>query len=801
MTFTVKTLNTLEFNKIIDMLVDCAATEGAKARARGLLPTDDIELVRKRQLNTEDAKRLINVKGYPSFSADVSTVPAAERAYKGAMLSPRELLDIASLLRCARSVLDYINTDRTFDTCLDEVFRRMLPNRALEDKITRSIISEDLIADEASPELADIRRKIRNVNNKIRDTLQSYVGGARLKYLQDNLVTMRNGRYVVPVKAEYRNEMKGLVHDTSSSGATLFVEPMAVVEANNELRTLTSMEAHEIERILAALSAECGEFSSAISLNYHNITDLAYVYACATLAMQMKAQMPLISEKRAVSLVKARHPLIPKDKVVPINVSIGSDCDTLIITGPNTGGKTVTLKTIGLLTVMAQAGLQIPADESSVIGVFSEVLVDIGDEQSIEASLSTFSSHMVNVVEILKNLGPRSLALFDELGSGTDPIEGAALAISILESAQKSGAVIAATTHYAELKAYALDTPRVLNASCEFDVETLRPTYRLIVGTPGKSNAFAISEKLGMPEQIIARAEDLIERDNKRFEDVIEQLDTNRIEMERERELAEKLRLEYEAYKQKAESDLELKIKKNEEEIQKMVQKARQILDSARASSEFIFRQLEDLKKQENRDKRDEMMAAAREEVRRRLRESEAKFSGIDIKEVSLEDEYVLPRPLKLGDKVYLVALGKEGVVTALKDKNGLIAVTAGILKTKVTEDKLRLIDGSTKFVRKDEPKKAVSEGKVKKTVVSSFSPEVDVRGMIGDDAWFVVDKYLDDAILAGIYIVRIIHGKGTGALRAALWRFFKTDKRIKSYRHGEYGEGDAGVTVIELKH
>lgn len=801
MTFTVKTLNTLEFNKIIDMLVDCAATEGAKARARGLLPTDDIELVRKRQLNTEDAKRLINVKGYPSFSADVSTVPAAERAYKGAMLSPRELLDIASLLRCARSVLDYINTDRTFDTCLDEVFRRMLPNRALEDKITRSIISEDLIADEASPELADIRRKIRNVNNKIKDTLQSYVGGARLKYLQDNLVTMRNGRYVVPVKAEYRNEMKGLVHDTSSSGATLFVEPMAVVEANNELRTLTSMEAHEIERILAALSAECGEFSSAISLNYHNITDLAYVYACATLAMQMKAQMPLISEKRAVSLVKARHPLIPKDKVVPINVSIGSDCDTLIITGPNTGGKTVTLKTIGLLTVMAQAGLQIPADESSVIGVFSEVLVDIGDEQSIEASLSTFSSHMVNVVEILKNLGPRSLALFDELGSGTDPIEGAALAISILESAQKSGAVIAATTHYAELKAYALDTPRVLNASCEFDVETLRPTYRLIVGTPGKSNAFAISEKLGMPEQIIARAEDLIERDNKRFEDVIEQLDTNRIEMERERELAEKLRLEYETYKQKAESDLELKIKKNEEEIQKMVQKARQILDSARASSEFIFRQLEDLKKQENRDKRDEMMAAAREEVRRRLRESEAKFSGIDIKEVSLEDEYVLPRPLKLGDKVYLVALGKEGVVTALKDKNGLIAVTAGILKTKVTEDKLRLIDGSTKFVRKDEPKKAVSEGKVKKTVVSSFSPEVDVRGMIGDDAWFVVDKYLDDAILAGIYNVRIIHGKGTGALRAALWRFFKTDKRIKSYRHGEYGEGDAGVTVIELKH
>ncbi len=799
MLFTQKTLQTLEFDKIIDMLVECASTEGAKARARSLMPSDDYETVLLRQTRTDDAKRLVNAKGYPPFTAAESAVPSAERAYKGSVLSQRELLDIAALLRSARATLDYINTDKLFTTSLDEIFMRMLPNRALEDKITKSIISEDLIADEASAELAEIRRKIRLANNKIKDTLQSYIGGARLKYLQENIVTMRNGRYVVPVKAEYRNELKGLVHDTSSSGATLFVEPMSVVEANNELKTLTAAENHEIERILAALSAECAEFSSAISLNYHNITELAFTFAEATLAMQMKAEKPNILNKREINLKEARHPLIPRDSVVPINVSIGRDFDTLIITGPNTGGKTVTLKTIGLFALMVQSGLQIPALESSEVGIFDKVLVDIGDEQSIEASLSTFSSHMTNVVGILKEVGERSLVLFDELGSGTDPIEGAALATAILEKTQKSGALSAATTHYSELKVYALETPRVQNASCEFDIETLRPTYRLVVGTPGKSNAFAISEKLGLSEDVIERASRLIERDNKRFEDVIERLDTNRIEMEKEKEKAAKLRREYEEYKRTAEEDMKRRISKNEEEIARQTLKARQILDSARASSEFIFRQLEDLKKQEDKEKRAEMMANAKNEIRKRLRDSEELYSGIDIKEVSLDDEYKLPRPLVVGDKVYLVTIGKEGVVTALKDKNGLIAVTSGILKTKVTEDKLRLIDGTSKFKRRPEPPK-VSEGKVKKSIVSTFRTEVDVRGMIGDDAWFVVDKYLDDAVLAGIPSVRIIHGKGTGALRAALWKYFKTDPRIKSYRHGVFGEGDAGVTVIEFK-
>ena len=796
MLFTSKTLSTLEYDKIIRMLVECASTDGAKARAASLSPTDDYDVILSRQRRTDDAKRLINTKGYPAFSAQERVVSAADRAYKGAILSPQELIEIGALLRSARAVLDYSSTDRSFETTLDELFSRLMPMRELEGRISRAILSEDMIADEASPTLADIRRKIRQANNKIKETLQSYVGGARLKYLQDNLVTMRNGRYVVPVKAEYRNEIKGLVHDTSSSGATLFVEPISVVEANNELKTLANEEEREIERILASLSAECGDACSVISLNYHNITELAFYFACATLAIQMKAEMPNIVNERMMDLKRARHPLIDRDKVVPINVSVGRDYDTLIITGPNTGGKTVTLKTLGLFALMAQSGLQVPALESSTVGIFSQVLVDIGDEQSIEASLSTFSSHMVNVADILGKVSDRSLVLFDELGSGTDPIEGAALAIAILEHTAKCGALTAATTHYAELKVYALETHGVQNASCEFDIETLRPTYKLIVGTPGKSNAFAISEKLGISDDIIARASQLIKRENKNFEDVIERLDTNRIEMEKARDEAEKLRQEYENFKRNAEEDLKRKIARSEEEIEKQTLKARQILDSARASSEFIFRQLEDLRKTEDRDKRNEMMQAARDEMRKRMRESESMMAGIDIRDIAADENYKLPRPLKVGDKVFLTTINKEGVVTALEDKKGQIAVTSGILKTKVSVDKIRLLDGSVKYVS-DTPK--VSEGKVKKSIVSSFKPEIDVRGMIGDDAWFVVDKYIDDAVLAGMPTIRIIHGKGTGALRAALWKYFKTDKRIKSYRHGEYGEGDAGVTVLTL--
>ncbi len=799
MLFCDKTSRSLEYDKIIEMLLSLCPTEGARSRALSLMPSDDFDTVIKRQRQTDDAKRLINAKGYPTFSAPESVVSSAERAYKGAILSPKELLDIASLLYSARMLLDYINTDKLFSTSLDEIFARLLPSRTLEESIKRAILSEDMIADEASPALAEIRRKIRLANNKIKETLQSYVSGQRIKYLQENIVTMRNGRYVVPVKAEHRNEMKGLVHDTSSSGATLFVEPLAVVEANNELKSLANDEEREIERILSSLSADCAEFSSAITLNYHNITDISFAFAKAALALKMRAEMPSIVNKRTITLNKARHPLLDAKTVVPIDISLGDDFDTLVITGPNTGGKTVTLKTVGLFVLMTQSGLQIPANENSVVGIFDGVLCDIGDEQSIEQSLSTFSAHMVNIVDILTKLTPKTLVLFDELGSGTDPIEGAALAIAVLERAQRLGALSLATTHYSELKVYALEAARVQNASCEFDVDTLRPTYKLVVGTPGKSNAFAISEKLGLPSDIIERAEQLIERDNKRFEDVIEQLDTSRMKMERERELAEKMRMEYETHKREAEEALNKKLAQSEKEIVRQTERARQILESARASSEFIFRQLEDLKRQEDKEKRNEMMQRAREEIRQRIREGEQALSGFGFSEVSLDDDYVLPRPLKIGDNVYLVTLEKEGVVTALKDKKGLVSVTSGILKTKVSEDKLRLIDGNVKFKAK-ETKKPVSEGKVKRTVVSSFRTEIDVRGMIGDDAWFVVDKYIDDATLASVSPIRIIHGKGTGALRAALWKYFKNDKRIKSYRHGEYGEGDAGVTVLHLK-
>ena len=799
MHFTAKTLETLEYDKIINILASMASTEGAAARALSLMPTDDYDTVVQRQIRTEDAKRLINSKGYPSFSASDSVLSSADRAYKGAVLSTRELLDISSLLFSARSMLDYIKVDKLFETSLDELFERLLPAHVLENKIKKSILSEDMIADEASAELAEIRRKIRIANNKIKDTLQGYISGNKLKYLQENIVTMRNGRYVVPVKAEYKNEMKGLVHDTSSSGATLFIEPMAVVEANNELKSLAAKEKYEIERILSEISAMVGEHSSLISLNYHNITELAFIFACASLAISMKAEMPKITKKRAVNLKRARHPLLDKNKVVPIDVKIGEEYDTLVITGPNTGGKTVTLKTVGLLTLMTQAGLQIPADETSCVGVFEGVLVDIGDEQSIEASLSTFSSHMVNVANILSKLSPSTMVLYDELGSGTDPIEGAALAISILEKSQSLGALTLATTHYAELKVYALETPKVQNASCEFDVDTLKPTYKLVLGTPGRSNAFAISEKIGIPKDVIERATCLIARENKRFEEVIERLDTDRIRMEAEREKAEKLRIEYERFKETSEADLKKKISKIEDETQKTLLKARQILDSARASSEFIFKRLEEVKKQEDKAQRDKMMSEAREQIMLRMRENDEMFEGISIEELSLDEDYKLPRPLKVGDRVFVTTVSSEGVVTEINEKKGLISVSAGIIKTKVTTDKIRLLEGNVK-IKSNKPLPKVSEGKVKKSIVSSFRIEIDVRGMIGEDAWFVVDKYLDDAILANVPSVRIIHGKGTGALRAALWKCFKADKRVKSFRHADYGEGDAGVTVVELK-
>ncbi len=788
-----KAIYILEFNKIREMLAELAHTEGAKELALKLMPSSDIVKVQKMQQRTTDAKKLVGIKGQPSFGNIKDIRPSIERAEKDAMLSMRELLDCAAVLRCARTLTDYRQGERTPETTLDEVFDRLLPNRLLEEKITRSIVAEDFMADEASPELSDIRRKIRQVNSKIKDTLQQYVSGSS-KYLQENIVTSRGGRYVIPVKAEYRNEVKGLIHDTSQSGATIFIEPMAVVEANNELRTLESRETHEIERILRDLSAGVAVSGHALELNYLNINELAFLFACADLSYQMDASPAKISHKQEITLYKARHPLLDKTKVVPITVALGEGQQMLVITGPNTGGKTVTLKTIGLFTMMTQAGLHIPAEDTSRIGIFDEIFSDIGDEQSIEQSLSTFSSHMKGIVPIIETMTERSLVLFDELGAGTDPVEGAALAMSILEEVRVAGALCAATTHYAELKSYALETEGVCNASCEFDVSTLRPTYRLIIGTPGKSNAFAISEKLGLPETIVKRAENFVDTGSRNFEGVIEKLEATRHELETEKNEISRLKQEFSAYKAKAEKELAEKVGKAEKEAEKIRQKAQETLDGARITSQYVFDQLEQLKREKDAADLAEKIANAKKDVRKRVRDYDDKMNpGMEPDED--EEDYVPPRPLKKGDAVRHKNIGTTGILLDDPDKNGNVNLRMGAVKTRANVADLRLLDEAE---QKKEQKK--SGGGVKTSVSRSFKTECDVRGMTGEEAWFVVDKYLDEAKVVNIKSVMVIHGKGTGALRNALWKQFKSDTRVASFRAGQYGEGDYGVTVVELK-
>lgn len=796
MSFSERTLLSLEFDKICEMLATHATTEGAKKAAFMLNPSCDIDTVLARQKKTTDAKRLCETKGMPSFGMIKDVSEACERAEKGAILSPRELLDVAAVLKTARTLIDYCHGNHLFDTVLDEVFDRLMPNRTLEEKISRSIISEELIADEASDTLANIRRQIRITNNKIKDTLQKYVqGGSHSKFLQENIVTQRNGRYVIPVKTEHKNDVKGLIHDTSSSGATIFVEPMQVVEANNELRVLESKEEHEIERILAALSAQVSEYSNAIWLNYLNINDLAFVFACAQLSLSMNASSPTVFEDRSINLKRARHPLIDRDRVVPINVSIGNGYDTMIITGPNTGGKTVTLKTLGLFALMAQSGLHIPADDGSGICIFENILVDIGDEQSIEQSLSTFSSHMVNIVSFMGDVNDRSLVLFDELGVGTDPVEGAALAVSIIEHVRERGAMCAATTHYAELKAYALDTPGVCNASCEFDVETLKPTYKLCIGTPGKSNAFAISGKLGLSPEIIARAEEHISSDNRKFEDIIGQLEASRVEMEKQRAEAEQMRADYERFKREAEREIKAKLEESRRELERSREKAHAIVQSAKASSDYILEQMDKLKKAKDSEKFGDTLAATRRAVRDHIRQNEDKYDPVE--KAEKDENYVLPRPLKKGDEVRIMSIGSDATLLEDPDKSGNVRVQAGILQTRVNIKDLRLKDNTATVISGDKKIKA-STYSVQRNV--SFKDEIDLRGMNGDEAWFKVDKYIDEAILAGFSRVRLIHGKGTGALKKALWQFLRGDKRIASYRIGQFGEGDGGVTIVDLK-
>lgn len=796
MSYTEKTIKTLEFDKILKMLSDCAPTEGAKRKCFALMPSDDEVIVLRRQRRTSDAKRLMGIKGMPSFGAVVDISDTVERAEKGAILSERELLACANVLRTARRLTDYLRGDKTFDTVLDEIFERLSGNRFLENKITKAIISEDMIADEASGELADIRRKMRAVNSKIRDVLQKYIsGGTYSRYLQENIVTQRGGRFVVPVKAEYKNEVSGLVHDISASGATVFIEPLAVVDANNELRLLESREQHEIERILAELSADVAASAYTMRLDYMNITELAFIFACAELSYKMDAVQPKINDpaRRVVSLVKARHPLIDKKTCVPITVSLGDGFDTLIVTGPNTGGKTVALKTLGLFALMAQSGLHIPAADNSEICCFDDILADIGDEQSIEMSLSTFSSSMSNIISILGKVNDRSLVLFDELGAGTDPIEGAALAIAVIEDVRAAHALCAATTHYAELKVYAINTDGVSNAACEFDVETLRPTYKLIIGAPGKSNAFAISARLGLSERIINRAGELVSGENKSFEDVIEKLEAERIEMEREKEEQRRLRVEYERFKSNAEAKLKAELDGAKSEAERAEKRARDIIASAKASSEFIMAQMEKVKRERESENLGRTMSDAKRAIKAHLRETESLYE----EKMPEPEEYTPPREYRRGDEVIIAGTGVRGIITDGPDKSGNVTIRSNNITTRTKTSKLRFAP-TENTVTSSGKTENVSTFRIERS--GSFKSELDIRGYTVDDGWFAVDKYIDEAIVSGMHTVRIIHGKGTGALRNALHSFLKTDPRVSSYRIGAYGEGDAGVTIAELK-
>ena len=786
-----KAVRILEFEKIKATLAELALTEGAKKRALALLPSSNEHTVKRRQELTADAKEMAGIKGAPSFNSIPDVLDTIEKAEKNSILSPREILDVGISLQTARNLIEYIHSDAIKPSLLSEIFELLVPNKPLESSIFKAILGEDLIADDASPKLADVRRKIRYQSNKIREILQSYLVGEKSKHLRENLVTMRNGRYVLPVKNEDINEIKGLIHDTSGTGATLFIEPMAVVDANNELRTLYSEEQAEIERILAEFSGKIADFGFKLRSNYNNITEIALYFALSELSYKMNAVAPEFTNSRVIEFTRARHPLLDKAKVVPINVSLGDKYNMLVITGPNTGGKTVTLKTLGLFVLMAQSGMQLPCDFAKMC-IIDGVFPDIGDEQSIEQSLSTFSSHMVSIANIINESTEKSLVLFDELGAGTDPIEGAALAQSILEIVLNKRSLCAATTHYAELKAFALNTENVINASCEFDINTLKPTYRLIIGAPGKSNAFLISQKLGISNDIISRAKSLISDDSRNFEAVIERLERERILLEKEKKHHEKLRREYEAFKNNAEKELKEKLGKAEAESAAMAEKAREIISGARASAEYVFDKLDKLQKEKDKNGFASMYASAKKELRSKLLDADDVYNPV----TEIPDNYTLPRALAKGDKVVLRNIGSEAVLLDNPDKAGNVTVQSGIIKTKTNVKNLYLITGEAQ-----KPSSAPKPRPTKKTISvdKSFSPSYDVRGRNIEDAWVEIDKYIDQALIAGIKSVTIVHGKGTGALRKGLWEFFRTDTRVRKYRNGEYGEGDFGVTVLEL--
>ncbi len=784
-----RSLKKLELDQVLELLAQCAGSQEGKAACRVLRPETDPEEVRRLLEETGAAAKICERKGNPYFDAVKDVTASLERAERGGCLQPVELLSIAGVLRCARSVKSY---DTEEPTALTPLFQALIPNKYLEDRITGAILSEEEIADTASPALADIRRHMRQQSAKIRDSLQKVISSpAYSKYLREPIITIRQGRYVVPVKSECKADVPGLIHDVSATGSTLFVEPISAVNANNALRELELKEKKEIERILAELSNEAAVHREDICQSLSMLIRLDVIFAKARLAFQMRAWAPEINREGRVDLKRARHPLIDPAKVVPVSLRLGTDFDTMIVTGPNTGGKTVTLKTVGLLTLMAECGLHIPAGEGSQISTFDAILADIGDEQSIAQSLSTFSSHMRTIVEIVNQCDSRTLVLFDELGAGTDPAEGAALAVALIEFCRTMGSRVVATTHYAELKLYAMRTQGVINASCEFDVETLQPTYRLLIGIPGKSNAFAISRRLGLPEGILKKAGELVGKNDKDFEDVLSQLEQQRQQMESARLEAERLRQETERIKQSSEEYSAQLQKEKDKALESARRQAQAIIEDARRTANAASEELKALRRQLQEGGDAANLNQRQAELRRSLNEAESRLRGTPEEKKREKPS----RPILVGDTVELLKLGTRASVIAI-NKDGTYQLQAGILKLTARADEIYLLENANPYAQK--PAHPAHSGREMK--LEPTPGEVDLRGMDTIEATSVLERYLDEAMRGNTPSVRIIHGKGTGALRAAVHQMLRKNKLVKSFRLGVYGEGEDGVTIAELK-
>ena len=786
-----KSLLKLELDQVLVLLAESAGSTEGKAACLRLHPVSDLEEVQLLLEQTTAAADLCTRKGNPSFSGVTDVYASLERADRGGSLQPAELLHIAGVLRCARNIKSYCDEEEKA-TVLDPLFQALTPNKYLEDRISGAILSEEEIADNASPSLSDIRRHMRVQAGKIKDGLQKIISSpAYANYLREPIITIRQGRYVVPVKSEHRGDVPGLVHDVSATGSTYFVEPMSAVNANNALRELELKEKKEIERILAELSSEAAAHREDIDLNVRMLTQLDVVFAKARLAYRMRAWAPIMNDQGRVELRNARHPLIDPKKVVPISLRLGSDFDTMIITGPNTGGKTVTLKTIGLLTLMAECGLHIPAGDGSQLSTFDAILADIGDEQSIAQSLSTFSSHMRTIVDVVGECDDRTLVLFDELGAGTDPAEGAALAIALIEFCRKMGSRVVATTHYAELKLYAMRTAGVINASCEFNVETLQPTYKLLIGIPGKSNAFAISRKLGLSEEILKEASDLVGKSDKDFEDVLSQLEQQRQQMEAARYEAERLRQQTQKIKQQSEEYSAQLQKEKDKALEAARREAHQIIEDARRTANAASEELKALRKQLTEGADTTGINQRQSELRKSLNEAENRIRAGQ-QEVKRPEP---KRPVMVGDTVELLKLGTKASVLAI-NKDGTYQLQAGILKMTTKPEEVYLLENENPYKENGgRPKHSGREMKLE-----AHPSEVDLRGMDTVEAICALSLYLDSAMRSNLQTVRIIHGKGTGALRAAVHQELKKNKFVKNFRLGVYGEGEDGVTIAEFK-